>query len=264
MKGALFAGLLKLPNLYLMIIPGLIALAMFPNLEKADLAFPTLTVELLPDGFRGMVLTALIAAIMSALSSALNASATLVTLDFVKPAFPNLTDRQLVLCGRSLTAVFVFIAVIYAPFIGNFKTLFEYVQSALAYIIPSIVALYFMGLFSRYITASAAFGVVVVGLVGGVTLFITKEVTTIWADLGLPDIHYTLMAVLVAIFAVVLGFTLSYFADRSKDTSDHNYVYDWHTSMGGNTAITKPVYLDSKVQAIALFILMVGIILAYS
>src|SRR3546814_4803496 len=37
-KGAILAGFLKLPNLFLMIVPGLIALALYPELERADLA----------------------------------------------------------------------------------------------------------------------------------------------------------------------------------------------------------------------------------
>ena len=39
--GAIFAGFLKIPNIFLMILPGLIALKLYPDLETPDLAFPT-------------------------------------------------------------------------------------------------------------------------------------------------------------------------------------------------------------------------------
>src|SRR3546814_13315269 len=57
-KGAILAGFLKLPNLFLMIVPGLIALALYPELERADLAFPALAFDLLPTGLRGPVAAA--------------------------------------------------------------------------------------------------------------------------------------------------------------------------------------------------------------
>ena len=65
--GALFAGFLKLPNIFLLILPGLIALKLYPDLETPDLAFPTLAFELMPVGIRGLIMAALIAAIMSSL-----------------------------------------------------------------------------------------------------------------------------------------------------------------------------------------------------
>ena len=49
-KGALFAGLLKLPNIFIMVLPGLIALQLYPNLSNPDLAFPALAFDLLPSG----------------------------------------------------------------------------------------------------------------------------------------------------------------------------------------------------------------------
>ncbi|SDY34786.1 solute:Na+ symporter, SSS family [Citreimonas salinaria] len=83
--GALFAGFLKIPNLFLMILPGLIALKLYPDLETPDLAFPTLAFDLMPIGVRGLIIAALIAAIMSSLDSAMNSASTLVVKDFVEP-----------------------------------------------------------------------------------------------------------------------------------------------------------------------------------
>ena len=224
-KGALFAGFLKIPNLFLMIIPGLVALVLYPDLERADMAFPVLTVDLLPVGLRGLVLTALVAAIMSSLSSTLNAAATLVTYDFILKLRKDIPDRRLVATGRILTAIFMIIGILSVPFITQFGTLFEYFQSSLAYVVPGIVAVYFLGLFSRYITATAAFWAVMVSLFGGVTLFIFKEVTGIWLDMGLPPIHYTVMAVYIFIFTLLFGFLGSMVTDRSKDSSNLEYCY---------------------------------------
>ena len=125
-KGALFAGFLKLFNLFLMIVPGLVAAALYPALDSPDKAFPKLTFELLPAGFRGIVLAAMLAAIMSSLDSALNAASSLTTMDLVRVARPTLSDRALFIVGRIVTGVFMVVAAVYAPMIGSFGSLFEY------------------------------------------------------------------------------------------------------------------------------------------
>ncbi len=53
--GVLFAGLLKLPILFLMGLPGTAALLLFPHLPKADMVYPTLIFSLLPAGLTGLV-----------------------------------------------------------------------------------------------------------------------------------------------------------------------------------------------------------------
>lgn len=265
-KGALFAGFLKLPNLFLMIIPGLIALALYPNLERADMAFPVLTVDLLPVGLRGLVLTALVAAIMSSLSSALNAAATLVTLDFIREKKPELNDKSLVTIGRILTGLFMVIGICYAPFIGNFETLFEYVQSALAYIVPAVVATYFYGIFSRKATPTAAYWMVLIGLIGGVTLFILKEVpdsngTTVWASHALPDAHYTIMALVMFSFSLFMGWFISLLGgEKAREQGDISYCYDPKVMLGASVGFTKPYWRNVNLQAVILLLGMVAMI----
>ena len=145
-KGALFAGFLKLFNLFLLIVPGLVAVVLYPTLDSPDKAFPTLTFELLPAGFRGIVLAAMLAAIMSSLDSALNAASALTTMDLARVAWPKLSDRALFALGRVVTGVFMVVAALYAPMIGSFGSLFEYFQSTLAYLVPPFVGVYLAGL----------------------------------------------------------------------------------------------------------------------
>src|ERR1700730_2275043 len=52
--GALFAGLLKLPVLFLIVLPGTCALLLFPTLPRADLVYPNLILRLLPAGSVGL------------------------------------------------------------------------------------------------------------------------------------------------------------------------------------------------------------------
>ncbi|MGD2070892.1 MAG: sodium:solute symporter [Gemmatimonadota bacterium] len=189
-KGAVFAGLLKMPNLFLMILPGAFAVLLFPAVENPDTVFPRLAFELLPAGFRGLVLTGVVAAIMSSLDSALNAAATLVTIDFVRTARPDASDDRLVLLGRVVTAVVMVVAAVYSPLIAGFRNLFGYFQSSLSYVTPPVVAVYLLGIFWPRANRHGAFWTLVGALAVGVPLFVTKEITGVWAAAGLPDVHY--------------------------------------------------------------------------
>ncbi|MBI3452140.1 MAG: sodium/solute symporter [Rhodospirillales bacterium] len=196
-KGALFGGLLKLPNILFMVVPGLVAAALYPDLANPDQAFPVLTFDLLPVGLRAIVLAALLAAIMSSLDSALNAAASLVTMDFVKPLRPQTSDTALAAIGRTATTAIMVMAAIYAPLIAGFGGLFQYFQSTLAYLVPCVVAVYLGGLATRHIARGSAFWAMIVMLPAGLGLFLAKELSGLWAAAGLPDIHFTYMAMIM-------------------------------------------------------------------
>ena len=72
--GAMFAGFLKLPVLFIMVMPGVMARYIFPEIENADLVYPTLLFNLLPVGLLGLVVAGLIAALMSSIDSTLNSA----------------------------------------------------------------------------------------------------------------------------------------------------------------------------------------------
>jgi len=187
-----------------MILPGMIAIVLLPGMDNPDQVFPTLAAKLLPAGLKGLILTALIAAIMSSLDSALNAAASLLTMDFIRPLRPSISGRRLLVVGRVLTAVLILVAALYAPLIERFGSLFQYFQSTLAYIVPPIVAVYLGGLFWRRPSGSGAFWAIVSGLLLGLALFLVKEVTEIWSSAGLPAVHFTYMAVFMFVYTFLV------------------------------------------------------------
>lgn len=217
-RGALFGGLLKLPNLFLMILPGMIAFALYPDLPEPDLAFPTLAFEMLPAGLRGLALTALIAAVMSSLDSALNALASLVTLDLVRPARPHWSGRRLLAIGRLTTAVATVLAAVYAPLIAEFGSLFAYFQSTLAYLAPTLVAVCLGGLLWPRANATGALAAMAIGAPAGLAIYVLKEVTGAWTALGLPDLHFTVMAVVVFAFSAAVMAVASLAAPAPGET----------------------------------------------
>ncbi len=260
-KGALFGGLLKLPNVFLMILPGMIAVVLLPELKNPDRVFPTLAFELLPLGLRGLVLAALLAAIMSSLDSALNAAASLLTMDFVKPLRPATSERALLAIGRGFTALLIILAALYAPLIERFGSLFQYFQSTLAYLVPPIVAVYLGGLFSARFAPACGFWGIAGGLAAGLALFLLQEVTGAWALLALPRVHFTYMALLIfgLTFVIMMIVSLAHPSPPQRPAAR----FHWSDLKPEAAASQGSWYRDYRTQAAALAVLMVAFIAAF-
>ncbi|MCC5914964.1 MAG: sodium:solute symporter [Balneolaceae bacterium] len=249
--GALFAGFLKLPILFIMVLPGIFALLLYPELPTMDgftpdIIFPVLLFDLLPIGLRGLILVALIAAIMSSIDSTLNSASTLVTIDFAKPLRPDWGERQLLIVGRVTTFVFMIIAAAWAPMITNFPSLWEYLQSILAYQSPPFVAAFLVGIFWAGANRKAAFW----GLVGGhllsAALFMANMV------FGVVDIHFLYVAPILFVFSVILMIVLSMATttkQERKDIEDYLWTVRYYREETKELA-GKPWYKNYRVQSV--------------
>jgi len=200
--GSLFAGLLKLPVLFLMVLPGTFAILLYPRLNNPDLVYPTLMFDLLPAGLLGLVVAGFLAAIMSATASTFNSAATLFTMDFARHWYPELDGKRLVRTGRLATLVFLAIAVIIAPQIERFGSVWQYLQGMLSYTAPPIVTVFLMGLFWPRANSRGAAFAIATGLVLGIALFIAINLT------GSLQLHFLYVAPILLVasgIAMVIG-----------------------------------------------------------
>jgi solute:Na+ symporter, SSS family len=182
--GTIFAGFLKILPVFMLVLPGIIALALFrdlfrfgPNGEvlNGDIAYPTLIINLLPTGLVGLVLAALLAAVMGAMSSVFNSASTLVTLDFYKKINPNASEARLVNFGRIATGFMVLLGLLWVPFIHLISSqLYIYLQSVQAYISPPIAACFVLGILWTRLNAQGALSALLTGFVLGATRFILE------------------------------------------------------------------------------------------
>jgi SSS family solute:Na+ symporter len=197
--GALIAAGLKLLPLFLMVLPGAMAISLLPDLQRGDEVFPRLLAEYAPVGVTGLVLAGLLAAIMSSVDSALNSASTLITVDFVQPRRPGLDSRALARLGRWLTLALMLLAALWAPMIESFPGLFAYLQQAFAYVTPPLVAVFALALWSRRLTATAAFLATLSGHAVSLAWFVATQ-------LGWLSLHFSIVAgVLFAITLVFAG-----------------------------------------------------------
>ncbi len=200
-RAALIAACLKLLPLFLMVLPGVMAVSLLPGLEHADSVFPTMVAEFAPAGVRGLILAGLIAALMSTVSATLNSSATLLTLDFIQPRRPGLTSRQLAMVGRVLTLALALIAAVWAPMIQHFQGLWSYLQQVFAFVASPLVATFLMGLWVSRLGASAALRGLACGHLLSILLFAGREA-------GIVTLHFTLIGGLL--FVMTAAFTLGW------------------------------------------------------
>ncbi|NOZ04567.1 MAG: sodium/solute symporter [FCB group bacterium] len=254
--GALFAGLLKLPVIFIMVLPGTMARVLYPDLPRADLAFPSLMFGLLPVGVRGFIMAGLLAAIMSSIDSTLNSASTLITMDFFKKLRPKTSSEGLMWAGRIFTFVFMALAAAWAPQILKFPSLFQYLQTVLAYASPPIVALFLVGLFWKRANAQGAFAGIVVGFIFGLGQFTVRIIApeTAW----LPDIHFLYMALILLIITVLTIVIASLLTPAPDNEKVKAYIwkradYDAET----RELALLPWYKNFRIQAVVLFILTV-------
>jgi solute:Na+ symporter, SSS family len=173
--GALFAGFMQLPLLFLLVLPGVMGREIYPDLEQADQIWQTLVFDFMPIGLRGLIFAALIAALMSTLDSVLNGASSLVINDFVKTRKREFSDRTLLIMSRVMIGVFMVVAAIWAPIIAEFETIVEYFQSFLGHVTMPVVVVFLGGLFWARGTRQASFLTLLIGIPIGAVAFFTGQ-----------------------------------------------------------------------------------------
>ncbi len=174
--GTLFAGFLKILPVFIFVLPGMIAAALYADITPttSDSAFPVLVARLMPVGLKGLVIAALLAALMSSLSSTFNSCSTLITWDFYKKWKPDASEHVLVLVGRVATGILVVLGLLWIPFMKYISSqLYIYLQSVQAYIAPPIAACFLLGIFIPRLNGAGAVASLLSGFVlGALRLFL--------------------------------------------------------------------------------------------
>jgi SSS family solute:Na+ symporter len=170
-KGIVLAAFLKLLMPVIIVLPGIAAAALAPNLARPDEAYPTL-MAMLPTGILGLVFAALLAAIVASMGSKINSIATIFTMDVYRPLRPQTSQQHLVRVGRITAVVALVIAGLAArPLLGSFDQAFQYIQEFTGFFTPGICVIFLLGMFWERCTATAA---LVAAIASAVLSFILK------------------------------------------------------------------------------------------
>ena len=235
--GTIFAGFLKILPVFLLVVPGLIAVALFPDLFKfgpnhqvlnGDIAFPTLIINLLPVGLVGLMIAALLAALMGGMASVFNSASTLVTLDFYKKLRPDANEVRLVTFGRFATGVMVLLGLAWVPFIHLISgQLYIYLQSVQAYISPPIAVCFILGILWPRMNGAGAISSLISGFALGAIRFILELMDAanggnyfsnslvIWL-VKMNFLHYAILMFVICSLVLIVVSLMSPAPDRKK------------------------------------------------
>ena len=228
-RGAIWGGALKLCPVFLFLVPGMLGFALWHNnvtvngtpfqelmykvvdgakVIDGDKVFPTLVQNLLPVGFRGLVVAGMIAALMSSLASLFNSVSTLFTVDVYQKLKPDTPARKLVTIGRTTTVVMTILGLLWLPIMKAIAGggLYQYIQSVQSFLAPPIVAVFVMGLFWKRMNLRGA----VWGLSLGFVLGMAKlGANALWGGADgfafIQDFYFSGLLLITSIVIVVVA-----------------------------------------------------------
>lgn len=236
--GALFAGLMKVPIIFFMIVPGVVAIVLFHNMDISALNFaidngngqmvtctslqdcpnmtyPVLIYNLLPTGLLGLVIASLLAAMSSSISATMNSASTLITMDFVTKLKPELTSQQLVRVGQIATLVLVLLAAFWTQYIDKISnSIWEYLQLVLSFIAPPVVAVFILGLFWKRANANGAFAALMSGL--AITIFVIISRANDLVPF-VNELHFLHMGPMIMVICMIVAVIVSLAGDPPSD-----------------------------------------------
>lgn len=240
-RGTIFAGYLKVLPVFMFLIPGMIAAALYARPDFAalmtdasgnkvtDEAFSAMVRYVLPVGVKGIVTIGFISALVTSLAAHFNSSATLFTMDFYKHYHPEASEQKLVWMGRMATLAVVVFGVLWIPVMQMMgKSLYGILQEMQSLIAPAIAAVFIMGVFTKKITPKAGeVGIIVGFLVGMVRLAIMAIFP---AKVGSADfmaypqfiqsflsINWLWFEIYLLIFTMLLMVVVSFFTKQASE-----------------------------------------------
>jgi len=235
-RGMLFAAFLKLLMPVIIVLPGIAAVILAPDLARPDEAYPSM-LHLLPSGLLGLVFAALIAAIIASTASKINSIATIFTLDVYAKFRGEESavedgeghhERHLVLVGRIAAAASILIAIVTArPLIGSSEQAFQFIQEFTGFFTPGITVIFLLGLFWRRANEAGAIAAAI------------ASVALSWAFKGLlPGLPFMDRMGLVFLIALVLAVVVSLVTPAHAEadtieTRDVSYATGKRFNIGG-------------------------------
>ena len=174
-----FAAVIKLVFPVLLVLPGLLALALYadelgpPSASwDANQVLPLMVKRLVPSGALGLLIGAFVAGVIANLEAYVNSASTLLVTDLYRPFVrPRATDVECLRVGRALVIVLLIIGAIVSYQVKvRFGSVFEAFQTFMSYFQGSLFALLLFGMVTRRATAAGGVAGMLVGVVTAAAL----------------------------------------------------------------------------------------------
>jgi len=149
-------------------------------LGNRDQIFPYVMAEIFPVGVTGLVLAAILAASLSSVDSAINSLTTVGMVDFYERLYlkrkadgaplTRKEQRRQVWISRILTIAVGVVGIFLSCYVKNLGTLFEVMSKVLSTFMAIMLAIFWLGMFTRRATSSSTMLGAIVG--GSMALFL--------------------------------------------------------------------------------------------
>jgi SSS family solute:Na+ symporter len=261
--GPLFAGFIKILPVFLFVLPGLIAYALT---RQGKLPAPTDSADtysllinfVLPVGLKGVVAAALLAALMSTVSGALNSISTLFSLDLYKRWRPASSDRTLTRVGRVVTFIGMLAAIAWSPLISHFPSIFQGITALICYIAPPITAVFIWGVFWKRASAAASVATLAAGSALGLAVFFLDwfKASTGW---NVPSMMATFYLFLICSMILVAVSWL-----RPHRHTAESAALVWSSPLAALRGKIGQGGLDYRIVAAVLFVIMIALYILFA
>ncbi len=224
-KGVMATGLLKLLGPLFLVLPGIVAYSMFPDLgnENADQAYGMLVNRVLPAGFAGFFAAVMMGAILSSYNSALNSTCTLFSLGLYKKIInKQASNEQVVKSGKIFGWILAVFSMSTAPLLMRHESIFAYLQKMNGlYFIP-IFSVVICGMLFKKVPPVAA----KIALISGLIIIGCGYFVSPFTDMvsSIHEFHF-LGLVFLLLITILLAFSLIKPAVNKKEELTE-YVVD--------------------------------------
>ena len=193
-KGIYAAAVLKFLTPFIVILPGIIALKLYGDID--DNAYGRLVGDVLPPWLAGAFAAAITGAVLSSYNAGLNSAAALYTVDIHLPMVNPKADGKRV--GQVVQVVFMLASLALVPLYQNAKSIIGTLQQLNGLYSMPVLASFFVAIFVRGANARA----IRIALVFGVALY--AVFTFAWTPL-----HYLHLMFITLVATVLVAVALS-------------------------------------------------------
>lgn len=222
--GANFCAWLKLIDIPLFILPGILCFILLPGLSDSTDAYLQLVEKVLPPGLIGLVVVVMMAALVSTVGSALNSLSTVFTMDiYIKRYKPNASNSEITRIGRIVVFTGALLSILLAIGITFIQGLsfFNIFQSVLSFIAPPMSAAFLFAVFWKKTSEKAVNLVLTAG-----TVFSIGTGILYYCGLIFEGMHFLYLSffifVLLACFIFIYSLTTK--TDPSASTLEYKPI----------------------------------------
>lgn len=249
--GCTLCGYLKLLPMFLMVMTGMVSRILYTDkiacvvpsecqkycgtsVGCTNIAYPTLVVELMPNGLRGLMLSVMMASLMSSLTSIFNSASTLFTMDVYTKIRKGASEKELMIAGRLFILVLIGISIAWVPIVQSAQSgqLFDYIQSITSYLGPPIAAVFLLAVFCKRVNEPGAFWGLILGFLIGISRMITEfayGTGSCMEPSNCPTIicgvHYLYFAIILFVITLIVVLAISFLTKPIPDV--HLYRLCW-------------------------------------